>query len=190
MIELKITEEVRSYYSELQGYLSQFPIAKSPSDVSDDFSMVERLNGVIDKLQTLCNEDLSRFKVSSPPGYDSQYFLISQYRTLVGGLISRLHAKFFSNEPPPFSGMPSTVNHFSQSQTQNQSQNMQLVMEVTEIITKSLANTDIPQDEKTFLQKVKEILPTINGGLDLVQKVSAIAAQLGMSIEAVSRLLR
>ena len=152
--------------------------------------MVDRLSAIIDTLQNLCNEDLSRFKIINRVGYDPTYFLIMQYRAMLGGLIARLHSKFYSNEPPPFSGMPSTINHFSQSQTQDQSQNIQLVIDMTTVITKNLAHPDTTPEEKTFLQKVKDILPTVTGGLDLVQKVMTIAAQLGIGIEAVAKLLR
>jgi len=77
-----------------------------------------------------------------------------------------------------------------QNQTQSQTQNMQLVIDVARVIEKNLLNPNTTPQEKTFLEKVSEILPTINGGFDLLQKVTAIATQLGISIEAVSRLLR
>jgi hypothetical protein len=110
---------------------------------------------------------------------------------MVNSLLDALIGKMKNEEPviAPRDGGHSPVQ-VVQHQAQSQSQNMQLVMDLTKVITKNLANSDTTPKEKTFLQKVEEILPTINGGLDLMQKVLLIATQLGISIETVIKLLR
>ena len=42
---------------------------------------------------------------------------VLDYRQKLGGLIARLHAEYFYDEPAPFAGMPSTIIQQTQSQS-------------------------------------------------------------------------
>ena len=119
-------EEIRSLYAELQGYLSQIPDDVTASSWTQDQSLWNRLNYVIDQLNHLTGKDYSRFKAN--PEYQtvtrnaSPYATMrySTYKASLGGLIAKLHVEYFRDEEePPFRTMPSTV--INQTQTQNQS---------------------------------------------------------------------
>lgn len=150
-------------------------------------------NGFIqykDLTLTVCNGKAVRF-IDNGHSYESIKNIIYSPTAFhrINSILDAITAQM-SNEIPV---VPPTENSSSplqivQNQTQSQSQNIQLIMDVTKVIAKSLTDSDTTPEEKTFLQKVEEILPTINGGLDLLQKVSTIAAQLGIGIEGVSRL--
>jgi hypothetical protein len=187
-------EKVREIYSELQGYLSQFPIGDSPDRSIDDDDYSKNINSLVLELNRLTEEDFSRFNIGV---HSIKYagrteviheIKISEYRTKVMGLIKILHSKFFQSEHEPFSSSPSTVNINSQHQEQSQVQNIKLLIDVSKVITKNLNNAETTAEEKTFLYEVEKVLPTINGGLDLLQKVSSIATKAGIAIAAVSKL--
>jgi len=78
---------------------------------------------------------------------------IASYRSKLGGLISRLHGEYFSDEPAPFRGMPSTVN--IQIRQQSPSIRVQMLFDVRDKISEKLSEFDEVTKERTFLQKVK-----------------------------------
>jgi len=114
-------EKVRPIYSELQGYLSQAP--KKNKGLIFESSMWEQHNQTIDELNNITGKNYDRYKVevkSIDWNRTMRRVIYSQsYRTKLSGLILRLHGEYFSDEPPPFSGMPSTI--ISQQQVQSQS---------------------------------------------------------------------
>ncbi len=118
-------EEIRPLYSELQGYLSQAPKAEKYYEIHDS-NLWQQVNNAIDELSDVSGEDNRRFKMVPEiyPESRDEHLHHDTYRGNLGGLISRLHGKYFSDEQPPFSGMPSTVIH----QTQEQSQSLQVEM--------------------------------------------------------------
>ena len=112
-------EQVRPIYSELQGYLSQAPARDK--GLIFEASIWEQHNQTIDELNTVTGKNYDRYKVevrSIDWNRTMRRVIDSQsYRIKLGGLVSRLHGEYFSDEPPPFSGMPSTV--ITQHQIQN-----------------------------------------------------------------------
>ncbi len=108
-------ENIRPIYTELQGYLSQAPNKDKVSTIYDA-NLWEHVNHAIDELGIASEEDYGHFKMIAQRSGQRRIpsLNVDTYRTKLGGLISRLHGKYFSDEPGPFRGMPSTV--ISQSQ--------------------------------------------------------------------------
>ncbi len=178
--------EIRPLYSEFQGYLSQIPQPKSTTDVIDEESVWNRFNRSIDKLIALTNDqELARFRIQPIREYQTPFIRAIAYRQSLGGLISYLHGKYFSDETPPFSGMPSTVIH----QSQYQHQSIQLVLEFQEQIINRMADYPEGSKEKKFLQKIKDSLSSISSWIQLLTLVYKSAKDFGLDIDSVGTIL-
>ena len=108
-IDMAKQEDIRHIYHELQGCLSQAPYPRPRKDarittteVDDD--ILDYFNDLVDELNGITKEDYNRFKLKKG-GWTNAL----TYRTKLSGLISRLHGKYFQDESPPFSSMPSTI---------------------------------------------------------------------------------
>lgn len=146
-------DKIRPLYSELHGYLVEAPLA---TDVSSyDTILVENLNKLIDKISAITTEKYERFKVriisarTTLPGYSTPAdFQIQEYRSHLSGLIANLHGQFFSDEPPPFSGMPNTV--INATQMQSQSVDIQLILTIQSKIDEQLSKFPEGSNERTW----------------------------------------
>jgi len=175
-------KNIRSIYSELQGYLAQAPSLDKAVYLRDP-SLWGQLNGCVDELQRITKEDYSKFKLSSQPDGDSRYVQNTEYRSKLNGLIMRLHGKYFANEPTPFSGGPSTV--VSQTQAQIQSTQVSILLEFQSFIDKKLYSAELKEEEKSFLQKIKDNLPTAKTTVELVNLILQTAKSLGLDISQI-----
>lgn len=174
-------EKIKPIYSELQGYLSQIP-NKSDSYAQE---LWNQPNKAIDELITISGKDYSRFKTSPLQGQLGQFIRVESIRTNLGGLISKLYGEYFSDEQPPFSGMPSTI--INQTQTQNQSIN--ILLEIQEKIISEIPNHKEGTKERTFLEKVKSTLPNIKTTTDIFSNILKIGSELGLHISDIIKLL-
>lgn len=179
--------KIRPVYSELQGHLSQTPLTAN-NDVfyESDGAICEQLNGCIKELNEVTGLNYDRYKII-PIGeeYGYRQIGVSTYRSTVGSLISRLHAEYFSDEPPPFSGSPSTI--IQQTQNQQQSMTVSLLLEIQSKIDDRL-HTAQDEEEKTFLSKVKEYLPTVKNGVELIKLIADLANQTGISLDKLTKI--
>jgi len=170
-------EEIRPLYSELQGLLSQAPEPELPGSGSIFTvrpQILEHYHSIVENLSCLTgDENYKRFTVSD--NYPSVY------RSKLSSLISSLHGKYFSDEPAPFSGMPSTVN--IQTQEQSQAVHVQMLLEVQSKIDQKLPKYDEGTKEKKFLQKVKSSLSSIKDAVGLIVLLTNIARECGLSID-------
>lgn len=179
-------KKVKPYYSELQGYLSQAPPIKDVHEVMPVHSQWEQMNNTIDLLSSITQTDYSRFKIKPERGYsEKQLVRVAYFRSQLGGLISNLHAAYFFDEPAPFSGMPSTIIN----QTQNQEQNfsLRIALELQKKIDEKLYTTP-NQEEKTYLEKISAMLPTIKNSVDLISMILNIASQVGLDVNALYKI--
>lgn len=180
--------KIRPIYKELQGYLSQIPLPEKPYDAITTPAVWEQFNSTIDELNTCSEKNYDKFKISAvyrEEGY--QQINLVDYRQKLGGLISRLQAEFFSDEPEPFSGSPSTI--ITQSQQQAQSVNVQMLLEFQGLIDKKLPELKEGSKEKKFLQKVRESLPSIKNVIELIKLILSAAGSLGLTINEVIKIL-
>lgn len=149
-------EDLRPLFSELQGYLSQAPIVKELYNSIHYQSVWDQYNETVNLISKITGEDFSRFLIKDKDFKvrDNEKFIrLILYRQKLGGLISYLHAKYFINEPPPFSSVPSTI--ISQHQQQNQNLHIQMLLEIQSKIDEKLHNLEEGSKEKNFYKNLK-----------------------------------
>lgn len=182
-------EKIRSMYSELQGYLSQTPIAEKGYEHIDDDGFTDNLNAIIQELNTSTGNDYSRsslkkkyYSTDRGPEY---YIRVAEYRNKIGGLISRLHSEFFKDEPPPFSGMPNTSINVTQDQRQSQSIALEIAIEMGSLIGSKIEKYEKGTPERAFLEKLKEKLVSIKSVSELVLTIFGIASSVGLTLDKI-----
>ena len=178
-------EKIRPFYSELQGYLAQ-----APSDEKNRYihnaEFWEQYNSTIQELNSVTGKNYDNFKLASMRGSARQAIPVEMYRQKLGGLIARLHGEYFSDEVTPFAEMPSTV--ISQSQNQNQSLHVQLLLELNDLIHEKLGKVQDGTKEKTFLEKVKASLSSVKSISQLITLILTTSHELGITIEQLKSL--
>lgn len=186
-------EKIRPIYFELQGYLSQAPELKNPADRTEDKTLWDQVNNTINELNTVSGKNYDNFKLN--PVFINQRGLIphhaikiSAYRLKLGGLIARLHGEYFSDEPAPFSGMPTTV--ISQTQQQTQSFQVQMLLEIQSKIDERVSKFDEGSKERTFLEKIKSSLVSVKNITELIMLILATGKGLGLTIEQILNILK
>jgi hypothetical protein len=106
------------------------------------------------------------------------------YRQKLGGLISHLHGKYFADERAPFSGGPSTII----TQSQQQSQFIQMVLDMQSKIDEQMPHFSEGSKEKGFLQKLKSSLSSISDVTQLLNQLFKLAKEFGLNIDSVSKI--
>lgn len=179
--------KIRPIYNQLQGLLGQVPPVKDKEYLyENDKVLWERFNESIDELNSLKVNDYLKFKIE--PKIDNGHISMSStsFRTSAGSLISRLHGDFFADEPAPFSGSPSTVI----SQTQFQTQHIALLLEMNSFVEKKLSDENLEQIEKNFLQKIKEVLPTVKTSIELMNLIFTTAHTCELNLDSLQKIFR
>ena len=176
-------EKIRPLYCELRGYLSQVPDATRTGGYYYGSELWEHYNSSIDELNEISDGNYGRFRVSPTRsgGGGKLYIDIGTYQTKLAGLVERLHGEFFSDEPSPSGGMPTTV--ISQSQEQTQSFQIQMLLEVQSKIDEKIPKFDEASKERKFLEKVKGSLASIRSIAGLIALLLSLAKEYGLSIE-------
>lgn len=180
-------EKIGPIYSELQGYLSQAPEIRSNIEVSSDLSLIEQYNETIDELNNVSDKDYDRFKIKEKEIFN-ELFNITNYRSKLSGLIARLHNEYFSDEPAPFSGMPNTI--INQTQQQNQSFQVQMLLEIQSKIDEKIPKFKEGTKEKSFLDKIKNLLPSIKNTTELLALILKTGKDLGLTVEQILNILK
>lgn len=181
-------EKIRPIYAFLQGCLSQapdmnkYPLIQTPN-------VWKLVNLKIDNLKTASGENFSEFKlIPNRSSYSTESLETDIYRTTLGGLISELHGKYFSDEPAPFSGMPSTIN--IQTQQQSQAVYVQMLLEFQSKVDEQLSSLEPGDKKHTFLKKVKGALASVKDYAGLISLIITTAQKVGLTIEELSVLFK
>ena len=177
-------EKIRPLYSEFQGYLSQAPKPEKSYDSTDDEALWIQYNDSVDLLSKITGEDYKRFNIKPIDENSSPFIRLITYRQKLGGLISHLYGKYFPDEPAPFSGGPSTVI----TQSQQQSQFIQMVLDMQSMIDKQMPHFSEGSKEKGFLQKLKSQLSSIANVTQLLNQLFKLAKEFGLNIDSVSKI--
>jgi hypothetical protein len=178
-------DKVRPIYSELQGCLAQAPEEANTSDAIYESSIWIHFNELVDMLGETTEKDYSRFRIL--PTENNSFIRVIVYRQKLGALIARLHGEYFSDETAPFSGMPSTIIH--QTQTQSQTIEIQMLLDVGAKIEQELPKHEDGSDKKKFLQKVKESLRGIKTAAQFINKILSVGNEFGITPDDISKLL-
>lgn len=178
-------DEIRPIYSELQGLLAQARQDTEKTCVIYATHLWEHYNTTIDELSKISETDYSRYKIVL--GREEYSIDTSYYRGKLGGIIARLYAEYFKDDPTPFPSMPSTSIQVNQQQ--NQSVQIEIAIEMTELITKKLSEAPEGSKEKSFLEKVKSTLRTVSTVPQLIMLIITTAKEFGLSIDQLKDLL-
>jgi hypothetical protein len=176
-------ETIRPIYSELQGCLAQAPSDENRSYI-DNAEFWEHYNTIIKELNELTGKDYNKYTLSSMRGSDSSFLFVSLYLLKIGGLIARLHAEYFKDEPVPFANMPSTIIN----QNQSQSVQIEFLLEVNNLINDKLKTAKEGSKEKSFLEKIKGSLSKVKSVSQLIPLIISTAKEMGISIDQLSDL--
>src|SRR3989344_2146785 len=184
-------DKIRPIYSELQGYLSQAPEATSGRErIYDDTSLVNQFNSSIQELEQLTQKDYSRYKERVQTTQwnrgTRQFFDLLSYRSKLGGLISRLFGEYFSDEPAPFSGMPSTI--INQHQSQNQTTHVQILLDFQSKIDEKIKEHADGSKEKTFLERIKGALSKVGNVTELFTLILRTGKDIGLTLNDILKL--
>ncbi len=179
-------EKIRPLYSELQGLLSQAPKELRGAGIVDNAvhaTILNHFNNVIEELNNVSGKNYKRFMTKT-----GEHTFPSIYRSKLGGLISRLHAEYFSVEQAPLSETPSTV--ISQTQKQSQSFQVQLLLEIQSKIDEKLQELE-PEDKKRgFLEKVKGALTSVRNTAELIALILSTGQQFDLTIKELLELFK
>ena len=181
-------EKVKPIYGELIGYLSAAPDNTTFIRNEDANRKLKQFNEVVDELSKITGDDYSRFKLELHYDADEPYIYTNDYRTQINGLIMRLHHTYFNDQIAPFSGSPTTQVNQTQVQSQSQFQ-IVMLLEISNLISQRLSDTNLEEKEKNFLQKLKEQLPNITTSVELISTILTIAKTLGLDPSQLSKTL-
>jgi hypothetical protein len=182
-------EKVKEIYDELLVLSREAPTGNGYM-TDDDKEVWEQYQSLIDDLIQVTREnEYSRYRIKVEYASNQQYVQNAPYRSKLRSLITRLHRKYFYNEPDLLDKahiqqgqtQPLTItNNLSQQQNQHQYMNLTL-FEIRDRIDQRLSRTT-DEKEKTFLTNLKEQLSTITTILQLIQIFFKIAHQSGLDI--------
>jgi len=180
-MSIDMKNKIRPLYSEFQGYLSQAPTASGSIDSISDETMWNQYNEALKLLSDSTEKDYGRFKIEPKLRKTSSgsYVRVNIYRQKISGLISNLYGEYFSDETPPFSGMPSTVI----TQTQQQSVSIQILLDIQSKIDEILPTVETGSKEESFLKKFKSILSSVSNVNELISKCMKLAHEFGLNVQ-------
>lgn len=176
-------EAIGPIYAELQGYLAQAPKA---SRTNEETVWLD-VNGLLQELNKLTGKNYTKFHLYPITSeHDEPHLYLSTYRRKLGGLIARLHREYFLDESTPFASMPSMV--IQQNQHQNQSVEIQFLLEVNNLINEKLNKAPEGTTEKKFLEKIRGPLSKVKNVSQFVTLVIMTAKEMGISLEQLASL--
>lgn len=183
-----IKSKIRPIYSELQGVLPQAPKGDGWM-YKDQQALWDRFNYLLKKLHEITQDpEYLNLEIKPRPSEDELIVTATEYRGKVSGLISRLHGTFFYKEQEPFSGVPTNVN--IQSQAQEQTQYIAMLLEIQDKISTKLASVEEGSPEKGFLENVKAKLPGVKGTLEFVNLLMTTAKEFGIDVNKLGEIFK
>ncbi len=177
--------ELKAIYSELRGYLAQAPDIKYEYPIHEE-SVWEQYNAAVNLLNEISGKDYSHFSIKpeQSPSSTRPSIGIIAYRNKLGGLISKLHGEYFADEPNPLDGVPSTI--MTQSQEQNQSVHIQMLLDIRSKIDEKIPNYPEGSKERNYLQKLKSLLSSMKSGSQILQTILKMAKDFKLNIDDIS----
>ncbi len=165
----------------------------------------ERFNSYIDEIISITHDNrLNDFKTRRYQVHSRIYTSGEEYSRQLIGALHYLHQvdetlNYYCETPPVLKSnegsQPTINNQMSTQQNVNQSTNVEIEIRQTmlqlsdQLSEIERAHPDESSKENQFAKKLKEILPTLNGSLDLVSKILKVAAQVGISPQVALKLL-
>jgi hypothetical protein len=171
--------QLKTIYAELVGVASKLPNADSTPTLFNSNETLKYFNDLIDRATALTGIDQSRFKIIV---IDNHYVSSHEFNSKVMGLLNIIKKVYLPGEPDPFSGpVPANISQTTVNQLTNQVQ-VQIATDISVKIGELLVG-EVTPEEKTFLTKLKEVLPIANGVMDIISKLLLLAAAHKITID-------
>jgi len=173
-----VKSKVKAIYYELQGYLSQTPKPQQPSDIFSSDDPWRQYNEAIGELSKITGDDYERFMIKPKhrDGYNIVHLIT--YRQALGGIVNRIHGTYFPDEIRPFSGSPHTVI----SQSQNQTQSVQMILDFQSKIDRELTKSKDDPKKTGLLNRVKSQLSHVKDVNELLKLLLKTAKEFGVNM--------
>ena len=172
-------------YKELKGVLASLNDAPS---WFEDKGFAKHANYVIDRATTVCPDigAVAAYRVT-PESFRGGRVTISttQATQKLNSLIGRIEGEYDLKDTVSGGG-----NTFIQNQSQSQTQQIvNLVLEMQEKILSELPKHQEGSKERTFLEKIKQSLPTVKTTTDILSSALKIGADIGLDPGTIHKLL-
>lgn len=188
LITNNITKEedrVKGIYEELKGVLAAIP---ENGSWFDDNGFTSHANLIIEKIPSACKElqNVNAYKIQSKyfEGRRGNIVDIVPTKAKLNSIIGRLKGLYGLDTP-----LSSNGNTFIQNQSQSQSQTMIVTLELQEKIISEISKHAEGTKERSFLEKLKSLLPTVKGVMDILSLALKIGAEFGLDATSIHKLL-
>lgn len=180
----KNKKDIIGVYEELKGVLSSI---KDNSSWFDDEGFTNHTNIIITRAVSLCPEFQDTDYKLKLDHIQNRGPIVNtiQAKSKLNALIGRLKGQY-DLEMPTLSNNGHT---FIQNQSQTQSQNLTIILELQEKIILEIPKHTEGTKERSFLEKLKSTLPTIKNITDILSLVLKIGAEFELDIETIRKLL-
>ena len=177
--------KVLALYEQFKSHILHSPLSSGTTDIIRA-QTIEVVNASIKELIELTGDsEFEKFKLI-PLGEDygpHGIIMAIDYRQMIGGLVGRIHAIYFSDKDEPFATSPSTI--ITQEQRQEQTTNISIALEIQGKIDGLLPKVKESTPEHTFLQKMREKLTTLKGGIDVLRLALDVGITCGLTIQQI-----
>lgn len=182
-------QRLKPLYQELQGYLAQAPPEGDRDNWQTGDEYCDPFNSVVKEvIEITADESYSRFHYYEKA---TGSFEASVYRTKLNGMIAHLHANYFQVDPMPFSGgEQSTSMLIQQTQTQSQEAYISLTLDLQEQILAQLTEGALEDNEKGFLEKIKDGLRQTTSLMKLLHLILTAALEFDVGLQRLLELLK
>lgn len=173
-------------YEELKGVLASLQDASS---WFDDEGFTRHVNGIVDRASVICKEieDINSYKLDvDHVGNRGPIVHTTQAKAKLNAIIGRLRGTYDLEHSQASVNAGHT---FIQNQTQSQTQHLSLVLDLHERIISEIPKHEEGSKERTFLENLKETLPTIKDTMGIFSLALKIGSDLGLTPGAIKGLL-
>ena len=173
--------EIIGVYEELKGILESVP----DQSWFDDEGFTNQVNHIIDRAAAICPEieDIAVYKIIRDHLNDGRQIVHAiQTKSKLAALTGRIRGTYKLEVSPQNSG-----HTFIQNQSQSQS--LSVALEWQERINAEIPKHAQGSQERTFLEKLKESLPTIKSVTDIISSALKIGADLGLDPATIHKVL-
>ena len=178
-------DQIKSIYYELVGYLLACPEIQQNHPLGGFISTPQlwnNFNAALDRLNNLTSSRYSTFSIypDDSRSLKNPIIAVNHYKSNLYGLIFKLHADYFPNDPPLLSQSESGNIVFNQSIRQEQSVSINIFKEQ---IDEKIAQYEAGTNQRNFLEKLKEYLATTNNVSDILRYTFNLAQKLGLNLD-------
>ncbi|MFZ2153003.1 MAG: hypothetical protein WAV41_03005 [Microgenomates group bacterium] len=174
-----LNTKVKPLFNCLKGYYETAP----ESGYCRHPPIWENYNKTIDELNNITSVNYDRFKITNiRDDAGDQVVDVNEYRQKLLGLVKYLEGEYdFFEETKSSSGVI-----FNNNQTQNL--HLTIVLEFQTLVDKKLYGSKLDEQEKGYLEKIKELLPGIKSITEIVNLILSLGKTMGLTLDQITKL--